>query len=254
MSIQVNILGPLMLVCDGREHDVGSARFRTLLGLLALAPGTPMSTDQLVDELWPDREISNARNALQANVVRLRRKLESITGKPGEELIRTSTVGYLLDLPADQVDACGFTSIADHGAALRVGEPERAVALLEQGLRMWRGPVLFDVIGGPRCANAALRLRERWLAAQEDLIDAKLALGGERTVVPQLRQLIAEHPERERFSELLMIALYRDGRQAEAVATFHTARKWLDRELGLQPGRSLSQLYSSILRQELQHA
>ncbi|HEX4704924.1 MAG TPA: AfsR/SARP family transcriptional regulator [Pseudonocardiaceae bacterium] len=254
MAIQVNILGPLVLVCDSQEYDVGSARFRTLLGLLALAPGTPMSTDQLVDELWPDREISNARNALQANVVRLRRKLESITGRPGETLIRTTTVGYLLDLPADAVDACGFTSTADHGAALLASDPERAAALLERALLMWRGPVLFDVTGGPRCANAAIRLRERWLAAQEDLVDAKLAIGGERTVIPQLRQLIAEHPERERFSELLMIALYRDGRQAEAVATFHTARKWLDRELGLQPGRSLSRLYGSILRQEPQHA
>jgi DNA-binding SARP family transcriptional activator len=250
MAVQVNILGPLVVTCDGREHDVGSARFRTLLGLLALAPGLPMSIDQLAAELWPEREISNARNALQANVARLRRKLESITGRPGETLVRTTAVGYLLDLPSMDVDACAFTSTADHGAALLAGDPRQALPLLERAVRIWRGPALFDVIGGTRCANAAVRLRERWLAAQEDLIDAKLAVGEDRAVVPQLRQLIAEHPGRERFSEQLMLALYRDGRQTEAVETFHSARRWADQELGLPPGSALRRLYHFILLQQ----
>ncbi|MCU1686666.1 MAG: Transcriptional regulator, family [Amycolatopsis sp.] len=248
--MEIQILGPLSLARDGTARDVGSARVRTVLAMLSFTPGTALSANQLVDELWPDRAIGNTRNALQANVVRLRKLLESVSGVRGDILVRTTSVGYLLDVPADAVDAHRFLDLAERGARNVTREPELAVEQLESALRLWRGPALFDVAGGHRCQGEATLLDERRLAAREDLIAAKLATGGERVVVSELKQLVAEHPERERFSEQLMIALYRSGRQAEAVDVFHYARKWLDRELGLEPGRPLRQLYHSILNQD----
>lgn len=248
--MEIQILGSLALAHGNDRYAVASTRVRTILALLAVSPGTPLPFDQLVDELWADRRMGNARNALQANVGRLRKLLESVTGRRGDELVRTVGSGYALEIPADSVDARRFVDLADQGATNVERHPATAVRQLEAALGLWRGPALFDVCDGMRCRIEAARLDERRLSAREDLITAKLATGEQRGIVPELRQLTAEHPERERFSEQLMLALYRDGRQTEALDVFHHARRRLASELGLEPGRALRQLYQAILVQD----
>lgn len=248
--MRIQILGPLFVEHEDQPHDIGSAKSRTILAMLSLGVGLPVTVDQLVDELWPDSATGNARNALQANIVRLRKRLSQITGESGDQIVRTTSIGYVLALPSEAIDAQRFLTTAERGSRTVSTDPVRAAELLGTALRMWRGPALLDVAGGPRCRGGATSLDERRLAAREDLIAAKLATGAERVVVSELRQLVTEHPEREKFSEQLMLALYRSGRQAEAVDTFHYARRWLDTELGLAPGRGLSQLYHRILNHD----
>lgn len=248
--MEIHILGSLVLTQGSQRWGVASKRVSSVLALLALTPGQPVPFDQLVDELWGDGRIANAKNALQANVTRLRKLLASITGRQGSELVRTVGGGYLLDVPTESVDAHRFLNLANRGAALVAQEPALAVELLERALGMWRGAALLDVCEGFRCRTEAAHLDERRLTAYEDLTTAKLAVGVERVSVPELRQLAIEHPGRERLSELLMLALYRDGRQTEALEVFHGTRRRLADDLGLEPGRSLHEIYEAILKQD----
>jgi SARP family transcriptional regulator, regulator of embCAB operon len=249
--MRIDILGTLSLIdLNGKKSNIGSGKLRTLVALLALSPRTPVPIDELVDELWAQAPVTNARNALQANVARLRKLVERVSGRPGGDVIRTSSGGYILDIPPGDVDAHEFVALADDGARLLEERPEEAADLLQRALRLWRGPALVDVPDGVRCRSGAGYLEERRLAAREDLVAARLTTGGERDVVSELRQLVAEHPERERLSEQLMLALYRTGRQTEALNVFHYLRTWLDHELGLQPNRAVRGLYQAILSQD----
>ncbi|WP_158895016.1 AfsR/SARP family transcriptional regulator [Amycolatopsis anabasis] len=248
--MEIELLGSLSLQHNGRRFGVGSRKVRSVLALLALSPGSALSFDQITDELWADKSMSNVRNALQANIARLRKLLETITGQGGEELVRTVSSGYLLDVPAESVDTHRFLSLARHGAGLAESRPHDAIGVLREALLLWRGPALLDVAEGTRCRAAATHLDERRLTVQEDLIGARLAVGEERGVVHELKQLVVENPGRERLSEYLMLALYRSGRQSEAVSVFHRTRNWLRAELGLEPGRALRQLYQAILVQD----
>jgi DNA-binding SARP family transcriptional activator len=248
--MHIDLLGTLSVSDSGQRSDVGSRKVRTVLALLALSPGVPIPFYRLVDELWADKPMGNTRNALHANIARLRKILESADGRRGDELVRTVSNGYLLDIPKESVDVYRFLGLADRGAVLVESCPTEATILLEQALRLWRGPALFDVPDGPWCQAEATRLNERRLTAREDLIAARLANAEERTLVSELKQLVAEYPERERLSEQLMLALYRSGRQTEALSVFHYTRQWLGNELGLEPGRALRTLYQAILEQD----
>ncbi|MFJ5559462.1 BTAD domain-containing putative transcriptional regulator [Streptomyces sp. NPDC093250] len=227
-----------------------SRRVGSVLALLALAPRQPVPFDQLVDELWGDESMSNAKNALQANVTRLRKLLASVAGREGRDLVRTVGTGYLLDVVPESVDAHRFVALADQGATLLDSDAAAAARTLEQALGMWRGAALLDAGEGFRCRTASVRLEERRLTAYEDWVTAKLAVGVERVPVPELRLLAGEHPGRERLSELLMLVLYRDGRQTEALDVFHQARRRLAEDLGVEPGRSLHAMYQAILHQD----
>ncbi|GAB2658678.1 AfsR/SARP family transcriptional regulator [Saccharopolyspora gloriosae] len=249
--MEIRLLGSVALSSgsDDSLFGVPSGKVRTVLAVLALSPAKSIASEQFVDELWLDKPIGNARNALQANIVRLRKFLERRTGRAGDELVRTVQGGYRLDVDPQTVDAERFVALAERGGELVDSHPEQAVVLLERALRLWRGPALLDT-DTLRCRLEAVRLDERRLTAQEDLITAKLAIGQERAVVSELRRLTAEYPERERFSGQLMVALYRNGRQTEAVNVFHRTRQRLVRDLGLEPGRELRKLYESILIQD----
>ncbi|MGW0389341.1 AfsR/SARP family transcriptional regulator [Streptomyces sp. NPDC003042] len=229
---------------------MASKRVTSLLTFLALSPRRTVTADQIEDELWSHQRMTNSRNALQANVVRLRKYLESLTGIKGSELIRTVGSGYLLDLAPEQVDAHRFLRQAETGGALVHHDPARAIKELEQALLLWRGPALMDAVEGVRIRQAASHLEERRITAYEDLITAMLSTEAHRISVPELRQIAEEHPERERLSELLMLALYREGRQAEALEVFHGARRRLAGDLGLEPGRALNRAYQAILEQD----
>jgi DNA-binding SARP family transcriptional activator len=247
MSAGIELLGPLTIKVNGYRHRVGAKRARTILAVLALNPGRLVSFDALVDELWPDCLLHNARNALQVNMTRLRRQLETLWEG---QLIRTSGAGYLLDVPPDATDANRFLELAERGNALARTHPGEAIEMLRQALQLWRGPALGDVGDGRRCSAAATWLDERRISAEEDLIAAHLQAGGERSAVAELQQLVIRYPEREGFSAQLMLALYRSGRQIEALDVFHRARQWLDSEVGLEPHHSLHTMYQAILAQD----
>ncbi|MFF2044590.1 BTAD domain-containing putative transcriptional regulator [Kitasatospora sp. NPDC058170] len=249
-AVEIRILGSLLLSHENRQYTMASKRASIVLTLLALNPGAPIAFDELVDELWADQPMANARNALQANIGRLRRLLESVTGRRGAAVLRTVSSGYLLDVEPGAVDAHRFVALADAGADLLGRDPDRAVEVLESALGLWRGTALMDSCDGLRCRIRATHLEERRITAYEDLTAAKLAVDAERVQVAELRQLAAEHSGRERLSELLMLALYRDGRQAEALEVFHTARRRLAEDLGLEPGRALHRAYQAILQQD----
>ncbi|MFB6613114.1 BTAD domain-containing putative transcriptional regulator [Streptomyces sp. NPDC085524] len=248
--MEVQLLGTATVVCGDVRRPIASKRVRTVLALLSLPPCTPMTAEQLMEELWGGEELENMRNALQANVLRLRKILGALTGRRGDEILCTVNGGYMLDLPRHTVDAQHFLDLAVRGSALVRSDPSEAVRLLEEGLLLWRGPALLDMYEGPRLQLEAAHLEEQRLCAREDLIAAKLGTGDERGVIFELRRLTSQHPGRERFSEQLMLALYRDGRQTEALDVFHRTRRWLVEELGLEPGRNLSRIYQSILTQD----
>ncbi|MEV6598106.1 AfsR/SARP family transcriptional regulator [Actinoplanes sp. NPDC051346] len=232
-----------------QDISVQPNRVRTILALLALSCGKVVSTEQFVDELWAERPPTNTRNALQASMTRLRRLLQSITG-PNVEVIRTSTNGYLLDLPPESVDSKRFDGLASRGAALLSTEPARAYEVLESALRIWRGTALLDVNSGALCRSEAVRLTERRLDVRKQIVEARLAIDSHHGLVSELKQLVAEHPSDERLSELLMVALYRSGRQSDALAAFHAVRSWLASEFGLEPGPRLRQMQQAILNQD----
>ncbi|ALO95665.1 Pathway specific regulatory protein [Streptomyces hygroscopicus subsp. limoneus] len=249
--VHISILGPLLIGDGQRTIGVRAKKIRVMLTMLALNPGQVVGFDELIDELWGEAPLKNTRNALQANVRRMRKSLAELGFPDGEEgLIRTVDNGYMLDVPQEALDAYRFLRLAEQGATLVAREPHESVRLLRESLAMWRGPALLDVSDGPRCRAVALRLDEQRKTAREDLIQAQLQAGEAGVVVAELKQLLAQYPERERFSEQLMIALYRCGRQSEAVDIFHRTRKWLDDELGLKPSKRLHTLYQAILMQD----
>ena len=220
-----------------------------VLALLALSPGRVIPFEQLIDELWADRNMANARNALHAHVVRIRRAMSATCPGGGKRLCTTRN-GYVLDVPADAVDAVRFTSLADSGHELVTEDPVGAYRLLVEALSLWRGPALMEARDGMRCRIGAADLEERRLTVYEDLTEVRLSTGLGRVAIPELRQLAERHMERERLTELFMLALYREGRQSEALAAFQEARRRLSDGLGVEPGRSMRRLHQAILQQD----
>jgi DNA-binding SARP family transcriptional activator len=245
--MEIAILGPLVLIGGGGRHPVGGTKVRATLGLLALNVGTVVSCHDLVEELWGDRPPRTTKNALQAHITRLRRLLHE-AGHP--TALQTVGQGYVLDLSRDAIDADRFRRLALRGGQRVADHPQIAVEHLEQALWLWRGPALIDAGQGVRCRSAALWLNDSLVAAQEDFMSARLALGDERAVAAELEILVAQHPLRERLHDLLMLALYRAERQADALAVFHRLRHRLDDDLGLQPGMQIQRRYRAILDQD----
>jgi predicted ATPase/DNA-binding SARP family transcriptional activator len=241
----VALLGPVALVEDGRGTSVAGEKQRTLLALLALAAGEPVSADALVDELWPFAVPSDPANALQARISAVRKVV-------GAERLRSTAAGYVLDVPADDVDACRFEELVETGRhALGEGDHALAAARLEEAIGLWSGAVaLADVPREGRVQLAAERLEGLLASAYEARVDADLALGRHERAATELRTLVTRYPLRERLREQLMLALYRSGRQAEALTAYQDARHAFADELGLDPGPALSALESAILRHD----
>ncbi|MFG1667000.1 BTAD domain-containing putative transcriptional regulator [Streptomyces sp. Y7] len=221
-----------------------------MLATLALEAGRAVSNEDLVDELWSGRAIRNARNALQATATRLRRAIEPTSSRRGGSVLRGVNNGYLLEVPPECVDGNRFLDLASQGAVHLPRRPERSREVLQSALDLWRGPALLDAGDGLRVRGAAALFDERRLTACEDLVGALLSVGDEGRAIAELRQFVALHPLRERFCELLMVALYRAGRQGEALDLFRWARRRLDEELGIQPGAPLQRLHAEILAQD----
>jgi SARP family transcriptional regulator, regulator of embCAB operon len=247
--VEISLLGPLEASFGDVRLNVPGEKLRTLLAIFGLSPSTAVSQDQLIGELWPQAPPKDTVNSLQVHVLRLRQLLASYAGaRAARELLVTTSTGYRLCVPSDTIDAIRFTQLAT--AAQQPGlEPAQRQRLLTQALDMWRGPALLDVGDSMTCRIAALRLEEARLIAQEELFDAELGLRRHAAAVPLLEQFSARYPLRERFSEQLMIALYRSGRQDDAIDVYHRTRQRLLSERGLEPNESIRSRFQEILRQ-----
>ena len=240
------ILGPLQALVDEREVALGGAKQRALLALLLLHANETLSAERVIDELWGERPPATAGKALQVHVSNLRKALGG-----GDEIVLTRDRGYELRLEPDRLDARRFERLVAEGRdELSAGRADRAAQALEAGLALWRGPPLADLAYEPFARAEAGRLEELRVAAQELLVDAKLALSRHDEVVEQLEMLVAEHPYRERLRAQLMLALYRCDRQADALQAYQDARRQLVDELGIEPGERLRDLEAAILAQD----
>ncbi|MBO2453895.1 tetratricopeptide repeat protein [Actinomadura barringtoniae] len=239
--MRIRILGPLEVADDGRPVEVGGARLRALLILLALDAGRTLPADRLIDDLWEERTPAAAPNALQSLVSRLRTVIgrEHLESRPGT---------YRLLLPREAVDAHDFE--ARVAAARRSTDPARRSAELREALALWRGPALADVTGLPFADGPAARLEGLRDAALDERIDADLALGRHDELIPELRALTAADPLREPLRGRLIRALYAAGRQADALAEYEAIKQTLADSLGVDPSPDLEELYLAVLRQD----
>ena len=240
------ILGPLEVWHDGRPLAVTGVRRRALLALLLLNASEVVSADRLLDELWGDARPAAGTTALRVRVSQLRKALSA-----GGDPIVTQASGYLLRVEAEQLDLRRFELLVRDGRrAIDRGDHETAVELLESALALWRGPPLADLAYEPFARAPILRLEELRVAARELRIGAELALGRHAGLVGELQALVAEHPLRERLWGHLMLALYRSGRQAEALEAYRAARRRLVEDIGIEPGPELRELQRRILAQD----
>ena len=243
VPIELRLLGPVEALVDGRPAQL-SLRPRAVLAVLMLHAGEVVPATRLIDAVWDGRPPETAANVLQGYVSQLRKTL-------GRDAVDTRDPGYVLRVERDAIDLHRFERLASDGArALEDGRAAEAAVLLGEGLALWRGDALADVADGDVLRPAAMRLDELRLVALERRIEADLACGRHREAVPELETLAAANPLRERPQELLMLALYRCGRQSEALERYRVTRTRLVDELGLEPGTALQELERAILRHD----
>jgi DNA-binding SARP family transcriptional activator len=238
--MEFRLLGPLEVLDAGLKVELGGVKQRSLLAVLLLHANEVISVDRLIDELWGVSPPRTAAKSIQVYVSRFRKQL-------GDDRIVTQPPGYALRADATELDVARAEQLM---ASAQHADPPTASELLREALDMWRGPPLGDLAFEPFAHTEVARLDElRWIAL-ERRIDADLAIGLHTSVLPELRSLIGQHPLRERLHGQLMLALYRSGRQAEALDASRRARGMLMEELGLEPGDALKRLERSILQQD----
>jgi DNA-binding SARP family transcriptional activator len=244
-SVEFRILGPLEVEGAEGKVQLGGKKQRALLALLLLHAGEVVSARRLIDLLWDEEAPADAAKALQVHVSRLRRALGS------DDVLQTRPGGYLLRVDAGSFDVSHFEqrAAAGHGL-LAAGDAGGARSALAEALALWRGAPLGDLASERFAAPAISRLEELRLVAIEDRVEADLMLGAHAQLVAELEALVAQHPHRERLRGQLMLALYRCGRQAEALQAYRDARRALVDELGIEPGKPLQELERAILRQD----
>ena len=233
--MEFRILGPLEVIDGGRSLSLGGTRQRAMLALLLTRPNEVVSTDRLIDELWGAQPPKTALNTIQYYVSQLRKAF-------GADRIVTRPPGYRIEVRPGELDLQRFESLVQ-------GDDAEA---LREGLALWRGPALADLAFEPFAQAETVRLEELRMAALERRLQLDLEHGREADLVGELEALIAEHPLRERLRGQLMLALYRSGRQADALAAYQEARRRLVESLGIEPSPPLQELERAILRQDPQ--
>ncbi len=247
--IDYRLLGPIEAGVNGHVLDVGGQKQRALLTILLLSANEPVPRDVLIDRLWGERPPAGAQHTLEVYVSRLRTTLEPAAGGP---VVLTRPGAYVLQAAGERIDVRRFERLAGEGRrALAAHAPSRAAADLREALALWRGAPLADVGDEPFAQAEIARLQELRAGVIEDRIEADLALGRHADVVSELEALVAAFPLRERHYQQLMIALYRCGRQAEALAVYQSARRVLVDELGIEPGPDLKRVECAILQQDI---
>jgi DNA-binding SARP family transcriptional activator len=246
--VVLRLLGPMRVEIDGRELALGGLKQRGILALLLTADGRAVSVPALLDALWADGGGDNAGATLQVHVSNLRKALAA----GGEKAPRVELMagGYRLTTSGAVIDLDEFRRLRRAAAALTAsGAHAEAAQLYDEALAWWQGPALADVVAVRAVNDVAVALDEDRLVTLGHRVDADLACGRHAEVVGELRRLVAEHPLRERFWEQLVLALYRSGRQADALAAYSSVRRLLLDELGVDPGRDLRELETGILEQ-----
>ena len=250
--LEFRLLGPTRMLVNGLEVPLRAARLRHLLSLLLVHRNDISSVDRLVDELWEGHPPDSAAAALRVHVSRLRKVLAAVGH---DELLVTRPAGYQLDTSTATLDVHEFESLAARGQALlAAGDAEQGAQALRAALALWHGEAFVDVPGSSTVVAEAARLGEIRLALLEDCIDAELACGRHRQVLGELDALVTAHPLRERLWAHRMIALYRSGRQADALAAYQSLRRTLADELGLDPSPQLAELHDQILTRSVESA
>ncbi len=234
------VLGPVEVRGDAAEQELGAGRQRALLAFLLLHRNEVVASDRIIDALWEESSPATAAKVVQGYVSQLRKAL-------GEDVLLTRSPGYVLAVPPGQLDVDRFEELAERA---RREEPRRAAETLREALGLWRGPPFADMAYESFAQTEITRLEEMRLAALEDRIDADLALGRARELIPELEALVHQEPLRERPRAQLMLSLYRAGRQSEALELYADAyRRFVD-ELGIEPGPELQELQRQILAQD----
>jgi DNA-binding SARP family transcriptional activator/ABC-type transport system substrate-binding protein len=247
-DLEFRILGPVEVSNGAGMLRLGGPKQRALLADLILNAGNTVSTARLIDDLWGEDAPPTAEHTVETYISRIRRILRDGSA---QAVLLTKPPGYLLDVGPDRVDAFRFEQlVAEATAAAGQGDNDRASAALRGALGLWRGDALADVSETPFARDAARRLADQRLLALERRIEADLRLGRAQDLIAELDALAAAHPYHEPFHEQLMLALYRSGRQTEALAAFRRARGLLADELGIEPGPELQKLEQAILRHD----
>jgi DNA-binding SARP family transcriptional activator/basic membrane lipoprotein Med (substrate-binding protein (PBP1-ABC) superfamily) len=244
--LELRVLGPLEALRDGVGVPLGGAKQRALLAVLLLRAGNVVPVERLIDDVWGHSPPPSAAHSLEAYVSRLRQ----LFAGGGLSLVRRGA-GYCLELEGALLDAWTFERLANDVAdAEAAGDRELVAGLAAAALALWRGPALADVALTSSGRLEAERLEERRLRLLEQRFDAELSLGRDEELVGELQVLVGQNPYRERFVGQLMLALYRSGRQADALEAYEKTRVALDEDLGLQPSAELQQLSGRIVRQD----
>ncbi|NEC05880.1 AfsR/SARP family transcriptional regulator, partial [Streptomyces sp. SID7909] len=255
--MRFRILGPLEVGgAGGPEPDSGSsgnltpraAKIRVVLAALLVRANEIVSVDTLIDELWGEEPPRTATTTLQVYVSQLRKLLDEADAEYGRDALVTRAPGYELRLDPAQLDLTVFQELYERGQErMERREYEAAARLQRQALALWRGPLLSDTPHGPLLDGTAVRMTEVRTAALEQRIRADLHLGRQQALIGELQSVVAEFPLREEFFAHLMVALYRSGRQADALQVFARLRRGLVEELGIDPGLELQTLHRQIL-------
>ena len=248
--VEFLILGTVEVLRQGHPLALGGAKQRALVADLALHANQVVSSDRLIQDLWGEEPPPTAEHMLHVYVSRVRKILQDADDGARSRLI-TKRPGYQLELRLpDELDSAQFETLVRQGQERLAGEPMDGLSSLEAAIALWRGPALDDVAFEPFAAPHAARLEGQLSAAREDRVEALLELGRNDEAIAELESMIARNPLRERARGQLMLALYRSGRQGDALQAFQNARKVLAEELGVDPGPALTSLEEAILRQD----
>ncbi|MFL5861688.1 MAG: BTAD domain-containing putative transcriptional regulator, partial [Solirubrobacteraceae bacterium] len=250
--MRFGILGPLQVIGDdGRELALGGRMPRAVLALLLLRANEVVSSDQLVEELWADAAPASGAKGLYVHVSRLRRALAVGHSDPDGERLVTTAGGYVLRVGPEELDVQRCERLIGDGRSLVAGgRPDQALAALSGAVELWRGDVLAEFQYDAFAQGEIARLGELRAAVLEERIAVEMLLGREAQVLGELERLVRDYPYRERLRGQLMLALYRTGRQAEALAAYRAGRSALVDELGIEPSVELRQLHEAILAQD----
>ncbi len=241
--VQFQLLGPLDVTIDGQRLSLGGPKQRLVLAHLLIRANEIVSAELLIDEIWGEEPPDAARGSLQSYVSHLRKAL-------GPERLEGRAPGYVLHVPAADIDAARFESLVTQARRRLRTDPSAAARALRDALALWQGEPLADLPAERSLQAEIERLSEMRLAALEDRLEAELSLGLHNELVPEFEQLIRRHPLRERLGGQVMLALYRAGRQAEALAAYHRLRGALQSQLGVDPSPSIEALQRRILNQD----
>ena len=252
MRVEIKVLGPLEVSVDGVSIVPSASKPSKLLAMLALNAGHVVTLSALTDEIWDDAPPRSGVPTLHTYILKLRRKLQDALAGEGsftsKDILITRRSGYLLNLEPSDVDAVRYDRLSAEGRrAVNEGDHERASRTLGEALRLWRGAALVDVETGPHLAIEAMRLEENRLGDLHLRIEADLRLGRHHQLLGELATLCARHPLLENFCAQHMVALYRSGRQSQALGAYRRLRGSMVEQLGVEPSARVRQLHHGIL-------